>query len=71
MYVARRCFGLSDEGMEDAIYDSQAIRRFVGIDLRGASERDATTLLKCRPRLRGIKLTRKMHQSKQGSDWHS
>jgi IS5 family transposase len=33
MYVAQNCFGLSDEGIEDALYDSQAIRRFVGIDL--------------------------------------
>jgi len=33
MYIAQNCFGLSDEGIEDAIYDSQAIRRFVGIDL--------------------------------------
>ncbi len=33
LYVAQQCFGLSDEGVEDAIYDSQAIRRFVGIDL--------------------------------------
>ena len=30
MYVAQQCFRLSDEGMEDAIYDSQAIRGFVG-----------------------------------------
>ena len=30
MYIAQQCFGLSDEGIEDAIYDSQAIRRFVG-----------------------------------------
>ncbi len=27
MYVAQQCFGLSDEGIEDALYDSQAIRR--------------------------------------------
>jgi hypothetical protein len=33
MYVAQQCFGLSDEGIEDAIYDSQAIHAFVGIDL--------------------------------------
>ena len=33
MYIAQQCFGLSDEGIEDAIYDSQAIRQFVGIDL--------------------------------------
>jgi hypothetical protein len=30
MYVAQQCFGLSDEGTEDALYDSQAIRRFFG-----------------------------------------
>jgi hypothetical protein len=33
MYVVQQCFGFSDEGVEDAVYDSQAIRRFVGIDL--------------------------------------
>jgi hypothetical protein len=29
MYVAQQCLGLSDEGIEDAIYDSQSIRAFV------------------------------------------
>lgn len=48
MYVAQNCFGLSDEGIEDAIYDSQAIRRFVGIDLAREAAPDATTLLKFR-----------------------
>lgn len=48
MYVAQNCFGLSDEGIEDAIYDSQAIRRFVGIDLGREAAPDATTLLKFR-----------------------
>ena len=33
MYIVQQCFGFSDEGAEDAVYDSQAIRRFVGIDL--------------------------------------
>ncbi len=28
MYVAQQCFGLSDEGAENAVYDSQAIRFF-------------------------------------------
>lgn len=32
MYIAQRCFGLSEEGIEDAIYDSQAIRGIVGND---------------------------------------
>jgi IS5 family transposase len=48
MYVVQNCFGLSDEGTEDAIYDSQAIRRFVGIDLAHEAAPDATTLLKFR-----------------------
>lgn len=48
MYVAQQCFGLSDEGIEDALYDSQAIRRFVGIDLGREAAPDATTLLKFR-----------------------
>ena len=48
MYVAQQCFGLSDEGTEDALYDSQAIRRVVGIDLSRESAPDATTLLKFR-----------------------
>lgn len=39
MYVAQQCFGLSDEGIEGAIYDSQAIRAFVGIDLARESAR--------------------------------
>jgi IS5 family transposase len=45
-YIVQQCFGLSDEGMEDAIYDSQAIRRFIGIDLTVETAPDATTLLK-------------------------
>ena len=57
MYVAQQCFGLSDEGMEDAIYDSQAIRRFVGIDLSRESAPDATTLLKFRHLLEQHQLT--------------
>jgi transposase, IS5 family len=27
LYVVQHCFALSDEGIEDAVYDSQAIRR--------------------------------------------
>jgi IS5 family transposase len=57
MYVAQQCFGLSDEGIEDAIYDSQAIRRFVGIDLSREAAPDATTLLKFRRLLEEKQLT--------------
>lgn len=57
MYVVQNCFGLSDEGIEDAIYDSQAIRRFVGIDLGREAAPDATTLLKFRRLLEEKALT--------------
>ena len=57
MYVAQQCFNLSDEGMEDALYDSQAIRRFVGIDLSRDTAPDATTLLKFRHLLERQQLT--------------
>ena len=58
MYVAQQCFGLSDEGIEDAIYDSQSIRGFVGIDLNRESAPDATTLLKFRHLLEANGLTK-------------
>lgn len=48
LYVVQQCFGLSDEGTEDAVYDSQAVQLFVGIDLSHESAPDATTLLKLR-----------------------
>ncbi len=57
MYIAQQCFGLSDEGIEDAIYDSQAIRHFVGIDLSRESAPDATTLLEFRHLLERHHLT--------------
>ena len=57
MYVAQQCFGLSDEGIEDALYDSQTIRRFVGINLNREAAPDATTLLKFRRLLEEQHLT--------------
>jgi IS5 family transposase len=60
MYIAQQCFGLSDEGIEDAIYDSQSIRGFVGIDLTHESAPDATTLLKFRRLLEKHNLTRRI-----------
>ena len=57
MYVVQQCFGLSDEGTEDAIYDSQAVRAFIGIDLNREAAPDATTLLKFRRLLETHELT--------------
>ncbi len=63
MYIAQQCFGLSDEGTEDAIYDSQAIRGFVRIDLSREAAPDATTLLKFRRLLETHTLTARIFAS--------
>lgn len=63
MYVAQQCFGLSDEGIEDVVYDRQSIRRFVGIDLARESAPDETTLLKFRRLLETHELTRKIFET--------
>ena len=48
MYLLQMWFNLSDEGVEDAIYDSYAMRSFMRIDFMEESVPDATTLLKFR-----------------------
>jgi transposase, IS5 family len=48
MYFLQQWYGLADEALEDAIYDSQAMRGFARIDLVCDGVPDATTLLKFR-----------------------
>ena len=63
MYVVQQCLGLSDEGIEDAVYDSQAIRGFIGIDLAREAAPDATTLLKFRRLLETHDLTQAIFEA--------
>jgi transposase, IS5 family len=58
MYCLQQWYSLADEALEDALYDSQALRDFVGIDLSRESVPDATTLLKFRRLLQDNDLTR-------------
>ena len=48
MYLLQDWFNLSDKGIEDAIYDSYCMRKFMGLDFMTESVPDATTLLKYR-----------------------
>ena len=48
MYLLQIWFNLSDGGVEDAIYDSYAFRKFMNIDFMEEQAPDATTLLKFR-----------------------
>jgi IS5 family transposase len=48
IYFLQQWYGLADEALEDALYDSQALRGFAGIDLSVAAVPDATTVLNFR-----------------------
>ncbi|HHK0610877.1 TPA: IS5 family transposase [Pseudomonas aeruginosa] len=48
MYLVQQWFNLADQACEEALLDSTALRRFVGIDLGREPVPDATTLLKFR-----------------------
>jgi IS5 family transposase len=56
MYFVQQWFNLADAACEDALLDSTALRRFVGIDLGRERVPDATTLLKFRRLLEKHKL---------------
>ena len=58
LYFLQQWFGLADEALEDAVYDSQAFRGFLGLDLGRAAVPDATTLLKFRHLLETAGLTK-------------
>ena len=60
MYLLQVWFSLSDEGVEDAIYDSYAMRRFMGLDFTVEQVPDATTLLHFRHLLEKHKLGEKL-----------
>src|SRR3990167_8640116 len=60
MYFVQQWYGLADEAVEDAIYDSQALRNFMDIDLSQQSVPDATTLMGFRHLLEANDLTQAM-----------
>jgi len=48
VYFLQQWYGLADEALEDALYESQALRGFARMDLAAEGVPDATTLLKFR-----------------------
>jgi transposase, IS5 family len=56
IHFIQHWFNLADEACEEALYDSAALRRFVGIDLGAEPVPDATTMLKFRRLLNEHKL---------------
>jgi IS5 family transposase len=66
MYLLQNWFGLSDEGVEDAIYDSYAMRKFMGLNFLEEQVPDATTLLKFRHLLEEHELGKQLFDSITG-----
>jgi IS5 family transposase len=57
IYFVQQWFDLSDPGAEDAIYDSESMRRFVGVELGEDDVPDESTILRFRRLLEENELT--------------
>ena len=60
IYFVQHWFNLSDPGAEEALYDSEALRRFVGLELGDDAFPDETTILHFRHLLERHQLTEAM-----------
>jgi len=47
-YFVQQWFNLSDPGVEEALYESPVLQRFVGVDLGAAPAPDETTICRFR-----------------------
>ena len=65
IYFLQQWFNLSDPGVEEALYDSQAMRRFVGIDLGREPVPDETTMCRFRHLLEERDLGRRLFEEVQ------
>ena len=63
VYFLQQWYGLADEALEDALYDSQALRGFARIELADGGVPDATTLLKFRRLLETNNLCRGLFEA--------
>lgn len=60
MYLLQSWFNLSDEGVEKAIYDSYAFRKFMGLNFAEEQVPDSTTLLHFRRIIEDNKIGEKL-----------
>jgi IS5 family transposase len=60
IYFTQQWYGLSDPGMEEALYDSESIRRFCGIELLDDAIPDESTILQFRHLLEAHRLTEQL-----------
>lgn len=63
IYFLQQWFNLSDPAVEEALYDSVSMRRFVGIDLGREAAPDETTILRFRHLLEKHHLGKKLFEA--------
>lgn len=66
IYFLQQWFDLSDPAAEDALYDSESMRRFVGLELSDDAVPDETTILHFRHLLQQHRLTERMFDAVRG-----
>lgn len=66
IYFLQQWFDLSDPAAEDALYDSEAMRRFVGLELSEDAVPDETTILHFRHLLQQHRLTERIFDAVRG-----
>jgi transposase, IS5 family len=66
IYFMQQWFNLSDPAMEDALYDSESMRRFAGIELIEDAVPDESTILRFRHLLEQHQLTQKLFELVRG-----
>lgn len=66
IYFLQQWFDLSDPAAEDALYDSESMRRFVGLELSEDAVPDETTILHFRHLLQQHRLTEQMFAAVRG-----
>lgn len=66
IYCLQQWFDLSDPAAEDALYDSESMRRFVGVELSDEALPDETTILRFRRLLETHRLTEQLFALVQG-----
>lgn len=66
LYFVQQWFNLSDPAAEDALYDSESIRRFVGVELGDDVVPDETTILRFRHLLEQHHLTEQIFTAIRG-----
>jgi transposase len=66
IYLLQQWYGLSDPGMEEALYDIESVRRFAGIELGEEEIPDESTILNFRHLLEKHQLTEKLFEEVNG-----